>query len=243
MCPAPLRAGWHNVRMSTQAELTREHVRRPVVPERPRRGWGSAVALIVAALLMVAVIVPFASAYHTVQMAHRQVAAPTDAIVVLGAAQLNGTPTPVFANRLQHAKELYEAGVAPRIITVGGNQPGDAYTEGEAGRDYLIDQGVPADAVTAVPVGTDTVTSLQAVAGEMAVLGGSSATIVSDPTHMARSVAIADRLGITAHPNPTAIGDGTNVTSEYVSRETLGYLYFTLVEQWGVDRVLPPSRA
>jgi uncharacterized SAM-binding protein YcdF (DUF218 family) len=229
--------------MSTQAELKREHVRRSPVPEKPRRGWGSAVALAVAGLLFIIVAIPFASAYHTVQMAHRHVTAPTDAIVVLGAAQLNGTPTPVFANRLDHARDLYESGVAPRIVTVGGKQPGDAFTEGEAGRDYLIEQGVPAEAITAIPVGDDTVNSLQAVASEMAGRGLTSATIVSDPTHMARSVAIADRLGVSAQPNPTSAGDGTNVTSEYVSRETLGYLYFALVEQWGVDRILPQSVA
>lgn len=229
--------------MAAQAEFTRERVRRPVAPERPRRGWGAAVGLVVAGVLLVLVATPFASAYHTVQMAHRHATAPTDAIVVLGAAQLNGTPTPIFANRLDHARELYDAGVAPRIITVGGKQPGDAYTEGDAGRDYLISEGVPAEALTSVPEGVDTVTSLQAVAAQMAGARLSSATIVSDPTHMARSVAIADRLGISAQPNPTEVGDGTNVTSEYVSRETLGYLYFALVEQWGVDRVLPQSRA
>lgn len=193
----------------------------------------------VATLLVVAVVLPFAASFHVVRMAQAHAATPTDAVVVLGAAQFNGTPTPVFANRLDHAKELYDSGVAPTIITVGGKQPGDAYTEAEAGRDYLINAGVPADAVIAVESGSDTLTSLDPVAQEMAALGMRSVTIVSDPTHMARSVAIADRLGITAVPNGTSRGDGANVTPEYVARETVGYLYFLAAEQWSVHQVIP----
>lgn len=192
----------------------------------------------VAALLLLVAIVPLAASLHVVRLANTHITTPTDAIVVLGAAQFNGTPTPVFANRLEHARELYDAGVAPTIITVGGKQPGDAYTEAEAGRSYLIDAGVPAESIVAVEAGSDTLTSLEPAAAVMSDLGIRDVTIVSDPTHMARSVAIADRLGLTAHPNGTSIGDGANVTAEYVSRETVGYLYFLLVEQWPVSQVL-----
>ena len=192
----------------------------------------------IAALLLLIAIVPLAASLHVVRMAHTQVTTPSDGIVVLGAAQFNGTPSPVFANRLDHAQELYESGVAPTIITVGGKQPGDAYTEADAGRNYLIEAGVPAESVIAVEAGSDTLTSLTSAADVMGDLGIRDVTIVSDPTHMARSLAIADRLGMRAQPNGTSNGDGTNVTAEYVSRETVGYLYFLLAEQWPVSQVL-----
>src|SRR6476661_74459 len=95
----------------------------------------------------------------------RQDARPrSDAIVVLGSAQYNGVPSSIFAARLERAKALYEAGVAPVIVTVGGKETGDQFTEAEAGRDYLAKAGIPRDALLAVPEGVDTLASMQAVA-------------------------------------------------------------------------------
>lgn len=228
--------------MTTSTVLSRDSRRRGgPVPRPPRAGVGTVVALIVAALLLSVVLVPFAAAYRVVSAGGSAATTPTDAIVVLGAAQLNGQPSPVLANRLAHAASLYNAGVAPTIITVGGNQPGDAYTEGEVGREYLIANGIPEDRVIAIESGSDTESSLTAVAQEMAAAGLSSATLVSDPAHMARSEAIADRLGISATTNPTTSGDGSQMTAEYVARETLGYLDYVLVQQWPQDRVIPPA--
>src|SRR3954463_10776387 len=70
----------------------------------------------------------------------------SDAIVVLGSAQYNGVPSSIFEARLEHAKNLYEAGAAPVIVTVGGKETADQFTEAEAGRDYLANAGVPARA-------------------------------------------------------------------------------------------------
>ncbi|HEY4627198.1 MAG TPA: YdcF family protein, partial [Blastococcus sp.] len=83
----------------------------------------------------------------------------SDAIVVLGSAQYNGVPSSIFEARLQHAVRLYEDGVAPVIVTVGGKATGDQFTEAEAGRDYLANAGIPADALLAVPEGVDTLQS------------------------------------------------------------------------------------
>ena len=81
----------------------------------------------------------------------RQDSRPTsDAIVVLGSAQYNGVPSSIFEARLEHAIALYEDGVAPVIVTVGGKAAGDEFTEAEAGRDYLANAGIPADALLAV---------------------------------------------------------------------------------------------
>lgn len=193
-------------------------------------------ALAAVALLML--VVPLVSAWHVSSVAKQDSAKATDAVVVLGAAQFDGEPSPVLRTRLDHAYDLYQQGVSPMIITVGGNQPGDRFTEAEAGRNYLIDKGVPAADVVAVPEGSDTIASLQAVAEQMAALGTRSATLVSDPTHMARSLAIADRLGIEAQSSPTASGDGTTVTPEYVARETTGFLFFLLNQQWSIPKVI-----
>lgn len=194
----------------------------------------------VTTLALLVLLVPLVAAFHVSREAAKDDRVPTDTIVVLGAAQFNGEPSPVLRTRLDHAAELYREGVAPTIITVGGNQPGDLYTEAEAGRNYLVEQGIPAANVIAVGVGNDTIDSLKAVAVQMAGLGSRSATVVSDPTHMARSLSIADRLGIEAHGSPTDSGDGTQVTAEYVAREATGFLFFLINQQWSVPRVIAP---
>ena len=87
----------------------------------------------------------------------------SDAIVVLGAAQYGGRPSPVLEARLRKAQTLWDDGIAPVVVTVGGSAPGDATTEAQAGRDWLTANGMPADAVVAVAEGTNTQSSLEAV--------------------------------------------------------------------------------
>lgn len=157
---------------------------------------------------------------------------PTDAIVVLGASQYWGEPSPVLANRLDHAAQLYRDGVADRIVTVGGGIPGDRTTEAQAGADYLMDRGVPAEAVVVVPRGRDTIGSLKAVARLRDRNSWQSITVVSDRTHLARSAAIADSLGFDAHVSGPASGDGSILTPEYVGRETAGLLRFAVYDRW-----------
>lgn len=158
--------------------------------------------------------------------AHRHDTQKTDAIIVLGAAQYAGRPTPLLRNRLDHARIIYRDGVASRIITVGGKRPGDITTEAESGRRYLMDRGVPADAVVAVARGRNTWTSLQAVAGMATRKGWDSVTIVSDPTHVGRAAAMARRLGLTAYVSGTVGGPGSHITAAQTVRETAGLLWF-----------------
>ena len=162
----------------------------------------------------------------------------TDAIVVLGAAQYDGKPSPVLRARLQHALELYRAGTAPRIITVGGKQTGDRFTEAGVGREWLITQGVPAGSVIAAKDGSNTRESLVTVAELAASKGWTSITLDSDPAHMARSRAMASRLGFDVKTNPTQNGDGSQPTGEYLFRETLAYLAFEAIDQWAVPRIV-----
>lgn len=200
----------------------------PVAPARRRTGLRRVLVAVVVVLLLAAAALTAYAAARVVATARTDDRTPTDAVVVLGAAQFWGRPSPVLEARLQHAADLYAAGVADRIVTVGANQPGDRTTEADAGRAWLVAHGVPSSAVVAVPDGHDTLTSLEAAARVMADRGWTSATIVTDPAHVARSAAMARSLGLDVHVSPTSTGAGSSLTPEYVARETLALLAFWL---------------
>lgn len=153
-----------------------------------------------------------------------------DAIVVLGAAQYDGTPSPVFEGRLDHAALLFEQGRAAVVFVLGANQPGDRTTEAEAGRDYLLDHGVPSASLVAVPVGNTSYTSLRAAAVTLRDRGMTSAFLVSDPWHNARIERMAADLGFDGHASATwtsAASTEETRLSGY-ARETFAYLYYRL---------------
>jgi uncharacterized SAM-binding protein YcdF (DUF218 family) len=128
---------------------------------------------------------------------------PVDAIVVLGAAQYDGRPSPVFEARLDHAVGLFEDGIAPALIVTGGKLPGDRTTEAAVARAYAERRGVPSSAIFGEDVAHNTLESLRGVAGAMQARGLRSAVFVSDPTHMLRVLRIASDLGIEAYGSPT----------------------------------------
>jgi uncharacterized SAM-binding protein YcdF (DUF218 family) len=204
------------------------------VPGRPRRRRRRAALLTVAAALAVLATPPLVAAAEVVLTANEDARTPTDAIVVLGAARYWGDPSPVLQARLEHAAELHAAGVAPVIITVGAGRDGDRTTEADAGRDWLIAHGVPADDVLSVPRGGDTVGSLRSVAAVVSDLGWDSVTVVSDPAHAARAAAVADATGMAATVSPTRSGPGSGLTAEYVARETAALLRFELLTRWSL---------
>jgi uncharacterized SAM-binding protein YcdF (DUF218 family) len=153
----------------------------------------------------------------------------SDAIVVLGSAQYNGVPSSIFEARLEHAVKLYEDGVAPVVVTVGGKKAGDEFTEAEAGRDYLAANGIPADALLAVPTGVDTLESMRAVASTFRDRGWSSAVLVSDPWHVMRAERMAEDAGIDASGSPTRQGPAVQTRAtqfRYILRETAAYLLY-----------------
>ena len=127
-----------------------------------------------------------------------------DAIVVLGAAQYDGRPSPVFRARLDHAVDLFEAGVARYLVVTGGKATGDRTTEAAAARAFAIARGVPASAILVEDRGRTTLESLRAVAALLRDRELASAIFVSDRTHMLRVLRIARDEGITAHGSPTA---------------------------------------
>ena len=133
-----------------------------------------------------------------------QRAVPVDAVVVLGAAQYDGRPSPVFEARLDHAIEMVLNGVAPMLVVTGGSRPGDRFSEAEAGRSYAVEHGVPEERILAESSGTDTRSSLANVAGLLRANGLGRAMFVSDRTHMLRVRLMARDLGITGFGSPTA---------------------------------------
>ncbi|HEU0015916.1 MAG TPA: YdcF family protein [Longimicrobium sp.] len=155
----------------------------------------------------------------------RDEARPSDAIVVLGAAQYDGRPSPVLQARLDHAIALYRRGVAPRMIMTGGTAPGDTVSEAEVGRRYAIRAGVPAGAILTERSGMTTLESIRAVAELMHQRGDSSAVLVSDPFHMLRLKLLARRAGLRGYSSPTRTSPISRNRAEerrFLVRESFG---------------------
>lgn len=141
---------------------------------------------------------------------------PVDAIIVLGAAQYDGEPSPVFQGRLDHAYSLWDEGTAPLIVTTGSNQPGDRVTEGFAGFEYLRFEGVPETALLVITDGASTWEQLVATARQLRQRDLDSVVLVSDPYHALRLTQIADEVGLHASVSST---DGTT-SIRNLARET-----------------------
>jgi uncharacterized SAM-binding protein YcdF (DUF218 family) len=157
-------------------------------------------------------------------------AAPADAIVVFGAAEYDGRPSPVFRARLDHARVLYERGIAPLIVTLGGSETGDAHSEGEVGRDYLIGGGVPDSAIIAETHSRSTSESAQRTAVIARANNLQRLVIVSDGTHMFRIRAICNAKGLNVLTSPrphTGVESGQNDT-DAIWHEVLTYTVWKL---------------
>lgn len=128
------------------------------------------------------------------QTSKRDDRSPADAIVVMGAAQYDGRPSPVFRARLDHARSLYDQRVAPLIVVLGGKRQGDRFTEAEAGAAYL-EQDLPADRVTGVKSGSTTLESLRNFTGLASDRNIERIVIVSHPLHLARAREMAESFG------------------------------------------------
>jgi len=126
-----------------------------------------------------------------------------DAIVVMGAAQYDGRPSPQLAARLDHVVELWDQGLAPVVVVTGGKRPGDRFTEAQASARYLEARGVPASAILSEDQAHNTYDSLVGVHHLLAARGIDRVLLVTDPYHSLRSRLIAEELGITAYVSPT----------------------------------------
>ena len=162
---------------------------------------------IVRRLLSVVVVVLFAlwviSASAVLIWASRDEARPAQAIVVLGAAQYAGKPSPVLRARLDHALDLWNRHLAALLILTGGTGAGDTTSEAAVGRTYAKKHGVPDSAILVENEGRTTSESMRAVAGMLEVRGLQTALLVSDPFHMLRLRILARRFGFTPYTSPT----------------------------------------
>jgi uncharacterized SAM-binding protein YcdF (DUF218 family) len=163
------------------------------------------------------------------QTSKRDQRSHADAIVVMGAAQYDGRPSPVFRARLDHARELEKDGVARLVVVLGGKREGDRFTEAQAGAAYL-ERNLPASRVTGVGTGHNTLESLKAFrtfAGKRRI---HHIVIVSDRLHLARSQEMAEELGFEAAVSPPARG-AASAQSVTLLRETLVLTYYRFFER------------
>jgi vancomycin permeability regulator SanA len=195
---------------SANAQLTRDPT--PVQPlPSPPALIGLRILQVCLVLLLLAVgyyLVSFWQVWSTGRHAQPRAA---DAIVVMGAAQYDGRPSPQLAARLDHALELWNAGWAPIVVVTGGNQEGDRFTEASASAAYLVERGIPGDAIVQEGAGSSTYDSLELAYG---LVGDSVETvlIVTDPYHALRARLVAEEVGFNAaaSPVPDSVVRGTN---------------------------------
>ncbi len=158
---------------------------------------------------------------------------PAGAAVVLGAAQWNGTPSPVLRARLDHALDLYRRGTVSRIILTGGVGAGDNTSEASASRDYLVQQGVATTTLLLEQQGTTTWESMQNATALARSNGVNSVLLVSDSYHMLRSLKMAHDLGLNAYASPIRPANSIESLDEaqHVLREAGAYLVYVFARE------------
>jgi uncharacterized SAM-binding protein YcdF (DUF218 family) len=152
-------------------------------------------------------------------------AQPADIILVLGAAEYRGKPSPVLRARLDHALTLYKRGLAPRILTTGGAGGDPVYTEGAVGRAYLVSRGVPSEAIVVEPEGESTVYSTAAAAEIMRRMELRSCIVVSDGYHIYRVKKMLEFRGLTVYGSPRSLNAPNDWRERWLYvRQAVGYL-------------------
>jgi uncharacterized SAM-binding protein YcdF (DUF218 family) len=159
----------------------------------------------------------------------RDEARPADVIIVMGAAEYRGHPSPVLKLRLDHAVNLYKQRLAPYIMTTGGPGGDPSFTEADVGRSYLIDRGVPPESIIVENEGESTAYSLSAASEILRRMGLHSCIIVSDGYHVFRVKRILQQKGFAAYGSPRAQGE-TTVTREW-------WLYFRQAVAYGLWKI------
>jgi uncharacterized SAM-binding protein YcdF (DUF218 family) len=196
----------------------------PSNPEKPF--WLRAVPLAMLALVGALVLFVGVTGSRIVAAAGESPAGRADAIVIFGAAQYAGRPSPVFKARLDHGYELFERGLAPIVITTGGAGQDPDFTEGGVGRDYLQHRGVPEKALIAETQGSDTAQSAARVGNILRVNGMHRCIAVSDAYHVFRIRALLEREGIQVEVAPRPESRPHSMWERFwaVMRETMSYL-------------------
>ena len=187
-------------------------------------------------LLVVGVLYYGVTLYQVWSVGRSDQAREVDAIVVMGAAQYDGRPSPQLAARLDHAVELWEEGLASVVVVTGGNQPGDRFTEASASADYLVDAGVPAEVILSEDEAHNSYDSLVGVRDLLVSRGLTRVLLVSDPFHSLRIRLIAQELGLVAYVSPTRTGTVTG--GRQVAKEMKEAAGIALGRIIGFDRLL-----
>lgn len=183
------------------------------------------------ATLLLVVIYTIATGLAVVRHSKKDETRQADAIVVFGAAQYAGKPSPIYRARLEHALSLFQRGVAPIVITTGGAGRDSNFTEGQVGRDFLLARGVPETQLIAETQGHDTQQSAQRVANIMRANGMKSCVAVSDGYHLYRIKNMLGREGVTVYgtprpeARPTTAGKRLSAITHEVVSYTLWKLY------------------
>ncbi len=177
--------------------------RAPAGARRRRRTWRRLLLRAVTIVLVVVVGYVAVTFMQVYRASGHDGARPSDAIIVLGAAQYDGRPSPVLQDRLDHALALHEAGLAPKIVLTGGRQEGDRFTEATAGYNYLRERGIADEVLLKEVHGHSTYESLAASARFLRERGLTEVVLVTDGYHAFRVGAVADDLGLDATVSPT----------------------------------------
>ncbi len=171
--------------------------------------------------------------FHAGEQIYRQSnvdeAQPADVILVLGAAEYRGKPSPVLKARLDHALWLYYQNLAPRILTTGGAGGDPVFTEGEVSRAYLVERGVPSEAILVESKGESTMHSTAAAAEMMRRMGLKSCIVVSDGYHIFRVKKMLQFRGLSVYGSPRPeVPKGTWKEKWLIVRQSVGYLLWRI---------------
>lgn len=207
--------------------LTQFEIDHGSISQVHRRGFAWWLGRLTIAALLLVFSLFFVTMLRIFLAARADDTGPAGAIVVLGAAQFNGVPSRVFQARLDTAFDLYLSGASDVIVVTGGKLPGDVFTEGEAGRNYLIDRGVPADAILMEYMSSNTEESLRRVSAMLHEREIDDVLLVSDGFHLYRSRMLAEEFGLRAGINDadnSPIRQGSTTEFRYIVRETFAVL-------------------
>ena len=193
-------------------------------------------------LLILVLVIPTFALARIWYEANNETIRKADAIVVMGAAQLDGRPGLVLEARLKEAVRIFEKDFAERVFTLGEGAPGDRFTEAGAAREWLARNGIAWRDLTAVKIGKDSFTSIEGLAKNIDKSKYRSIIIVTDPYHCLRSVTIAKDFGFDASCSPVRSGIASldRVGFRYLIRETGAYLAYITLGRRGIhisDRI------
>ena len=189
---------------------------------------------VISFVLLLVIVIPLYAAGSIWYTAKNSKAEKSDVILVMGAAQFDGRPSEVLLARLDQAKSIFKAGLAPRIYTIGGGAPGDRTTEAAASRTWLINNGISKKNILAIATGRDTLSSTKAYVEQMRKAKFSSVVIVTDPYHCYRAIKMAKDRGIKSTCSAVESGPAANSGIKYLARETGAYLAYVTVGRLGI---------